>query len=134
MNRLLPALLTLLICPALAQAAQWTRVGAAGGGESYIDRSSMLKADKQWKVWSLVSYPAEQSTTDGTTFRSMKVLHLYSCAERTTTLLSQLYYSEPMGRGPVVQSFKYEKFNPEDIVPDSTADGALTLICKRKRK
>lgn len=135
MNRLLLMLLgagTLLACPAFAHAAQWTKVGSAGAGAAFIDKSSMLRSGKQWKVWSLVSYPSEQATDDGTSYRSTKALHLYSCAERTTVLQSQLYYSEPMGRGAVVQSFKYEKFNPEDIVPDSVSDGALKVICKRK--
>ena len=131
MNKLL---LALMMCPLLAHGAQWTRVGAAGAAEAYLDKSSILKSDKNWKVWSMVSYATEQSTPEGTPYRSMKALHLYSCAERTTTLQSQLYYSEPMGRGPVLQSFKYERFNPEDIVPDSVSDGALQLICKGKGK
>jgi len=131
MNKLL---LALLLCPLMAHAAQWTRIGPAGGGESYIDKGSIIKSDKSWKVWSLVSYPSEQTTQDGTVYRSLKALHLYSCGERTTTLLSQVYYAEPMGKGPVIQSIKYEKFNPEDIVPDSVSDGALQLICKGKKK
>ena len=131
----LPTLaLCALMCPLLAQAAQWTRVGAGGGSESYIDKSSIIRSDKNYKVWSLVSYAGEQNTQDGVAYRSMKALHLYSCAERTTTLLSQVYYSQAMGKGPILQSFKYEKFNPEDIVPDSVADGALQVICKRPRK
>ena len=125
------ALMGVALCPVLAQGAQWVRVGSGGGSESYIDKSSILRVDKNYKVWSLVSYAGEQMTQDGTTYRSMKALHVYSCAERTTTLQSQVYYSEAMGKGPVVQSLKYERFNPEDIVPDSVADGALQMICKR---
>jgi opacity protein-like surface antigen len=140
MNKLL---LACLMLPALAtppaQAAQWVRIpaGAASlagtGGQSYIDKSSIIRSDKSYKVWSLLSYAKEQSTPEGTPYLSMKALHLYSCAQRTTTLLSQVYYAETMGKGPVSQSFKYEKFAPEDIVPDSVADGALQVICRRKK-
>lgn len=128
-------LLAGLMLPVLAQAAQWVKVpgGAGAGSQSYIDRSSIIRSDKSYKVWSLVSYAKEQATPEGTPYLSMKALHLYSCADRTTTLLSQVYYAEAMGKGPVSQSFKYEKFAPEDIVPDSVADGALQVICKRRK-
>lgn len=132
-------LLACLMVPVLgtlpARAAQWVKVpqGSSAGSQSYIDRSSIIRSDKSYKVWSLVSYAKEQSTPEGTPYLSMKALHLYACAERTTTLLSQVYYAEAMGKGPVSQSFKYEKFAPEDIVPDSVADGALQVICKRRK-
>ncbi len=126
-------LFVFLMVPLLASAAQWVKVGSAPGSESFIDKSSIIRSDKSYKVWSLVSYASPQATQDGTPYLSMKALHLYSCGERTTTLLSQVYYSEPKGKGPVMQQFKYEKFSPEDIIPDSVADGALQVICKRKR-
>lgn len=124
------ALLLALLLPPQAQAAQWVKVGTDGASVSYIDKSSMLKSGKDHKVWSLVSYGAEQTGQDGTTYQSMKALNLYSCANRTTTLLSQVYYPEEMGKGAPVQRFKYEKFTPEDIVPDSAADSALQYLCK----
>lgn len=128
-------LLACLMAPLLAQAAQWVKVpvGSSAGSQSYIDRSSIIRSDKSYKVWSLVSYAKEQATPEGTPYLSMKALHLYSCADRTTTLLSQVYYAEAMGKGPVSQSFKYEKFAPDDIVPDSVSDGALQVICKRRK-
>lgn len=131
MNKLL---LAMLMSPLLAHAAQWTKVGSDSASLSYIDKGSIIKSDKSYKVWSLVSYGAEQTTQDGMAYRSMKALHLYSCAERTTTLQGQVFYGEPMGKGPIVQNFKYEKFNPEDIVPDSVSDGALQVICKGRKK
>ncbi|HEX8614291.1 MAG TPA: surface-adhesin E family protein [Telluria sp.] len=132
---LLACVMAALSAPLLAQAAQWVKVpvGSSAGSQSYIDRSSMIRNGKSYKVWSLASYAKEQATPEGTPYLSMKALHLYSCADRTTTLLSQVYYAEPMGKGPVSQSFKYEKFAPEDIVPDSVADGALQVICKRRK-
>lgn len=118
--------------PLAAQAAQWAKVNSAGGADSYVDKSSMIKVDKNWKAWSLVSYSTEQTTAEGTAYMSVKALKLYVCAERTATLLNQVYYAEPMGKGSVVQSFRYEKFTPDDIVPDSAEDGAFQLLCKGK--
>ena len=119
--------------PLAAQAAQWAKVNSAGGADSYVDKSSMIKVDKSWKAWTLISYAGPQTNADGTVYSSVKALKLYACAERTATLLSQVYYAEPMGKGAMVQSYKYEKFAPDDIVPDSAEDGALLLICKGKK-
>ncbi len=127
-------LLTCLLSPLMAHAAQWVAVGADSYSKSYIDKDSVIKGEAGHKAWSLVSYGAEQATQDGVPYRSMKTLHVYSCKDRTTTLLSQVYYTEAMGKGPVAQSFKYEKFLPEDIIPDSTAEGALQTICKPGKK
>jgi hypothetical protein len=127
-------LLACLMAPLLAHAAQWSEVGSDNFSKSYIDKSSIMKSDAGQKAWSLVSYGAEQATQDGVPYRSMKALHVYSCKDRTTTLLSHVYYTEAMGKGPVAQSFKYEKFLPEDVIPDSTAEGALQTICKPGKK
>ena len=126
-------LLACLALPLLAHGAQWVKVGSGAGSTSYIDKASILKSDKSYKVWSLVTYEKQQQAQDGTLHRSMKALNLYSCAERTTTLQSEVFYAEAMGKGLIVNSLKYEKFAPEDVIPDSAADGALQAICKRKK-
>ena len=123
-----------LMFPMLAHAAKWIPVGAQGDSKSFIDKSSMVKTDAGYKAWSLVSHAKAQATQDGVAYLSMKALHVYSCAERSTTLLSQVFYGEAMGRGPVAQNLKFEKFSPEDIVPDSVQDGALAAICKGRKK
>lgn len=127
-----PGLLAIILMLAAgwAQAAQWARVGGGGGNAFYIDKASIIKLDKTRKVWSMQSYAKPQSTPEGKPYRSVKALHLYSCEQRTTTLLSQVFYPEAMGKGEPVENYKYEKFNPEDIVPDSPFDNALAAACK----
>jgi len=120
----------LMLAAGLAQAAQWARVGGGGGNAFYIDKASIIKQDKTRKVWSMQSYAKPQSTPEGKPYRSVKALHLYSCEQRTTTLLSQVFYPEAMGKGEPVENYKYEKFSPEDIVPDSPFDSALAAACK----
>jgi hypothetical protein len=144
MTRLLPpALRPLLVLPLLLTAplapaaAQWVKVGSASGSTSYLDKASIRRAQAGQgdgvRAVSLVSFDAIQSTPDGTRYRSMKAQHLYACDSRSTTLLSQSYYPEPMGKGPVGQSFKYEKFAPEPVAAGSAAEGALRIICRDKR-
>ena len=112
------------------QAAQWAKVGGGAGSVVYIDKASIITADKTRKVWSLKSYARAQKTPEGKPYRSVKALHLYSCEDRTTVLLSQVFYPEAMGKGEPVENYKYEKFSPEDIVPDSPFDNALAAACK----
>jgi hypothetical protein len=120
----------LMLAAGWAQAAQWARVGGGSGNSFYIDKGSIIKLDKTRKVWSMHSYAKAQATPEGKPYRSLKALHLYSCEERTTTLLSQVFYPEAMGKGEPVENYKYEKFSPEDIVPDSPFDNALAAVCK----
>ena len=123
------AIILILMCSG-AQAAQWAKVKGDGGGVFYIDKASIIKADKTRKVWSMRSFSKPQTTPEGKPYRSVKALHLYSCEDRTTVLLSQVFYPEAMGKGEPVENYKYEKFNPEDIVPDSPFDNALAAVCK----
>ncbi|MBV6321339.1 surface-adhesin E family protein [Duganella violaceipulchra] len=122
--------ITLILMCGWAHAAQWAKVKGDGAGVFYIDKASIIKADKTRKVWSMRSYGKPQTTPEGKPYRSVKALHLYSCEDRTTVLLSQVFYPEAMGKGEPVENYKYEKFNPEDIVPDSPFDNALSVVCK----
>jgi hypothetical protein len=124
-------ILILLLTPMMAYAAKWTKVGTGPGSVYYIDKSSVIKSGTGQKAWSLVSYAKDQSTADGKSYSSVKALHLYSCEERTTTLLSEVFYPDSMGKGATVQTFKYEKFSAEDIIPDSSTDIALGVVCKK---
>ena len=123
------AIILILMC-SWAHAAQWARVKGDGDGVFYIDKASIIKADKTRKVWSMRSFGKAQTTPEGKPYRSVKALHLYSCEDRTTVLLSQVFYPEAMGKGEPVENYKYEKFNPEDIVPDSPFDNALSVLCR----
>jgi hypothetical protein len=124
-------ILVLLLTPLLAQAAKWSKLGAGAETSTYIDKGSITKSGAGQKAWSLVSFSSEQATQDGKPYKAIKALHLYSCEERTVTLLSEVFYADAMGKGEPVQSLKYEKFLPEDIVPDSVPDAALTVVCKK---
>ena len=90
----------------------------------------MIKKDKTRKVWSLHSFARAQNSPEGKPYKSVKALHLYSCEDRTTVLLSQVFYPEAMGKGEALETYKYEKFTAEDIVPDSPYDNALAIVCK----
>ncbi|MYM24034.1 hypothetical protein GTP46_15390 [Duganella sp. FT135W] len=122
--------MSLILAAGAAQAAQWMKVGGSSGNVFYIDKASVIKTEKTRKAWSMQSYARAQKTPEGKLYRSVKMLHVYACEDHTTTLLAQVYYPEAMGKGEPVENYKFEKFNPEDIVPDSPFDNALEAACK----
>lgn len=122
-------LVLLALLAAQAHAASWVRVGRAGGNDFYVDKGSITQVDKQKKAWTMQSFKSEQTVRDGPKYMSVKALHLYSCDERTSTLQTQVFYEGGMGKGNIVLNFKYEKYNPEDIVPDSNSENAFKLVC-----
>jgi hypothetical protein len=134
MKRLSPAVVLTLLASAALAAPQWVKVGSAGGSDTYLDKASIARQGDDHRAWSLVSFDTIQSTPDGTRYRSVKAQHLYSCARRTTTLLAQSYHPAPMGKGPVLQGFKYEKFAPEEVADGSAAAAALALICRNGKR
>lgn len=122
--------IALLLAAGWAQGAQWVRSGGSKSASYYIDKSSVIKTDKTRKVWSMQSYAKPQTTPEGHVYRSVKMLHVYACEDHTSTLMAQIYYPEAMGRGEPVENYKFEKFTPEDVVPDSPFDSALEAACK----
>ena len=128
---LILAALMLAAAPGWVQAAQWSKVGGGKGEAFYIDKASVVKKDKTRKVWSMHSYAKPQTTPEGKPYRSVKAQHLYACDERTMVMLSQVFYPETMARGEPLETYKYEKFSPEDVAADSAFAKALAKVCKR---
>jgi hypothetical protein len=120
----------LILAAGWAQAAQWVKVGGGKTVTYYMDKASIIKTDKTRKVWSMQNYTRMQKTPESKLYRSVKMLHIYGCEDHTTTLLAQVYYPDAMGKGEPVENYKFEKFSPEDIVPDSAFDSTLAAACK----
>jgi hypothetical protein len=126
----LACLAALLASP--VHAAKWVKVGSVDGADTYVDRAGIRPVKDQYKAWTLVSHASEQVTADGMRYRSLKALHQFSCHDRTVALLSQTYYPQPMGKGPMLQHIRYEKFAAEAIPSGSPSESALKLVCAAK--
>ncbi len=125
------ALLTGLLCalPLLASAAPWTKAGGAKDSTVYLDKASIKRLDTGRKAWTLESFKKPQSAPDGKQYLSVRAQQLYDCEQRTVTLQAQLFYPEPMGKGEIVGSYKFEAFDAEPVAPGSRYDGAFKLVC-----
>jgi len=127
------AIVAVLLCGATlqAQAAPWTKARTDKDGTLYVDKASVRKLDGGRKAWTLESFRKPQSAPDGKLYLSVRAQQLYDCDAHTVTLQSQLFYPEPMAKGEIVGSYKFEAFDAETIEPGSRYDGAFKLICGR---
>jgi hypothetical protein len=133
MRRLAAFLLSLLCLPLAAQAAPWTKARTDKDGTLYVDKASIRKVEAGRKAWTLESFRKPQSAPDGKQYLSVRAQQLYDCEARTVTLQSQLFYPEPMAKGEIVGTYKFEAFDAEAVEPGSRYDGAMKLICGRAR-
>jgi hypothetical protein len=137
-GKMLVTMLLLAAWPA-SRASDWVQVGPAASifeedtvaAKYFVDKSSIVQSGALYKAWSLTSFARERTLDDGSPYLSVKTLNLYSCQEHTTTLRSNVYYADSMGKSAPVRSVRYEKFAPEDIVPDNAADHALRIVCAK---
>lgn len=131
-TRLLLLLLTVWCAAAqAAKPARWAPV--RGGAGYYLDQASVTRVDQARLAWTMQSFQQPRSTPEGKPYRSVTALHLYACDARTTTLEAQVFYPEPMGKGEPVENYKYEKYSPEQITPDSPYQPILRRVCKPAR-
>lgn len=122
-----------------ARLAQWSKLASNGAGTLYIDKASVARqkaggdspGDAR-KAWTLVSYNKPQTSADGKTYRSLKAQYLYSCKDRSVTLLAQTFYPATMARGEAVGNFKYEQYDAEIPAAGSHTDSAHKYVCRRK--
>ncbi len=131
----LTALLLAVLLPAHSpsRAAPLRKLGGDKESSLYLDRASIQRSKDGRKAWLLQSFRKTQTAPDGKSYRSVRQQHLYSCEERSITLLSQLYYAEPMARGEALASYKYEAFDAERVEKGSQYERALKAVCARKR-
>ncbi|AKU24211.1 hypothetical protein MJ904_00520 [Massilia sp. MB5] len=126
-------LLLAALLPAAAQAAPLRKLGSDKESTLYLERGSIQRGKDGRKAWLLQSYRQAQTAPDGKIYRSLKQQHLYSCEDRSITLVSQLYYAEPMARGEALATYKYESYDAEPVEKGSRYERALKAVCARKR-
>jgi hypothetical protein len=128
-------LLAVLLCavPLGVVAAPWTKAGASKDSTLYLDKASIKRLDAGRRAWTLESFKKPQSAPDGRQYLSVRAQQLYDCEQRTVTLESQVFYPEPMGKGEIVGSYKYEAFDAEAVAPDSRYDGAFRQVCASRK-
>lgn len=133
--RTLPCALLLAmaaILPAMAAAAEWTRVGRGANPETYVDLRTVKDGPDGRSAWTLRNYRKAQTAPDGKPYRSVRTQYLYACNDHSATLQAQAFYPETMGKGEAVGNFKYEQYDAEKIAAGSAMDSVSKRICRKK--
>src|SRR5438093_1366276 len=129
MRKIIAAALGILISNS-ALAATWYNLPGAAGLVVQIDLESIAPAgDGLIKAWVTHSFVEWQSTRNYPIiqYKSALQLDVYNCAERSSDILQEVFYSDEMRGGNVVRSNSYPRksLNLTDVVPDSVGEGAL---------
>ena len=140
--RTLPALILIsTLLSSSAHAADWHPLIGAEGLDIHIDLDSVVPtAPGLLKGWVLHTYAESKKSTIYPLFEYKTVIQLYyfNCAERTSGVAQETFYSDDARQIPV-KSNSYSRKNLilDDVVPGSVGEGALEFACawsKRAKK
>ncbi|WP_155419301.1 surface-adhesin E family protein [Chromobacterium subtsugae] len=119
-----------LIFPLCSSAANWESVlGMADDGVAYLDSSSVSRHGSNVKFWVKVSYPLPHPSKacPGQLYVNHSELMIINCADKT---IGTSQFNQNALDGNVVCSFKYNRIDMEDIVPESLGDKLKDIACK----
>jgi hypothetical protein len=119
---ILIGLLGLLSAPTPALAADWVSLGPDDEMEVFYDRGSITSNGDIRKIW--MKYVSKQASPKAIQQSIDRVEFLCSARQMRTT--SSTYYKAD---GAVEQSENTPDAPMADIIPDSTADNVLVLVC-----
>ena len=109
--------------------AEWDKVFAAGSNsfDVYLNPDTIRKSSNNVKMWVLYDNKWARGNA-GKKYMSTKLQNEYNCKEERIRTIYQIHYSENMGSGEVVFTFKKpNEWTP--ITPDSVDEGVWKIAC-----
>ena len=132
MNYLLGTLLFLFTVSS-AVAEQWTQIDVNDGVESnpnytlYADLDTVMQANGEAKMWTLIDYTTEQEAA-GALYLSKMVRYEYDCNGRHFRVLAYKLFSWNMGQGELIRAYNQPQ-QWEKIEPDSRVESEWRIAC-----
>jgi len=115
-----------------SHAAEWTGVGGTENQNFYADLTTVRKAGKGVRMWSMLDLK-EADTAAGKPYLSMKMLNEFDCMGEQYRFLSSSDYTGNMGNGEVVyQNSTASEWNP--IPPTSAVKTLWKVACGKWRQ
>ncbi|HDR9288095.1 TPA: hypothetical protein QDB46_003226 [Burkholderia multivorans] len=123
-----------------ANASDWQLLDSDQTGTAvYIDAASTVYYGTKAKAWSMYNLPNGQvvaGTYPPKTARSLKILNVYDCAQRTSAIAQSVILDGENGYGNVITSNVIPPSRMEfaDPVPDSLGATVMARVCARQPK
>jgi len=130
MKRLL--LLSALLLPGTAPAADWVAIARLPDVSIEFDKDSAVRDGEVARAWDRATHSAEQGGpgSGDVAFRIAKTLVRYDCVRRTVVPLVRVF---ARADGVEIQRLYLEGAElPQPVVPDTPREGMLALACKAR--
>ena len=97
-------LMSLWLCGAWAQAAQWSSAGLHDLGIYYYDSSTIEHQGDRHRAWTMLDYREPQKNKQGQSFKSTRAQMEFDCKDKRVRALTVSFHSGPRLTGEVLAS------------------------------
>lgn len=108
--------------------AEWVEVYMFEGMTTYVDPSTIRKADSRVKMWGMYDLETADELSVGR-YMSSKIQVEYDCTEEQSRILAYSYHSGKMGIGKVVLSSDTPQQKWTPVFPGSTGQAMWEIAC-----
>ena len=110
--------------------AKWVLVGTNEDNDIYVKTDSIKRIGHMVTYWETLDYKSTQKV-DEKEYYSLKMKNETNCNSEENKTLFMAVYSEPMGSGKIVDSWKPDN-GFRIIIPDSLAYTVFKFVCGKK--
>jgi hypothetical protein len=96
--------MSLWLCGAWAQAAQWSSAGLHDLGIYYYDSSTIEHQGDRHRAWTMLDYREPHKNKQGQSFKSTRAQMEFDCKDKRVRALTVSFHSGPRLTGEVLAS------------------------------
>jgi hypothetical protein len=126
-------LIAAFFIPVVANAAQWVEISNGSTAVVRVDTQSVVSLNGTTKkAWLEFVYPQARQTDSGKWYKKALTQLAFDCSKRATAALQDVLYESSAGNVVESSSIPKNQILFIDVVPESFAEEALNLVCKKK--
>ena len=121
-------------CVPLTRDSRWIEIARSESATAFVDSKTINRTKGKVKVWVKWQYPAPIPTSinvDRKTFQSEKRLTIFDCANRASTTIQALRYSDADTAGQIVEETSTLEAAAffKDVAPETIGESILDFAC-----
>ena len=124
-------LFLVLIFTTLNVYAKWVLVGTSEDADIYVKTDTIKRKGHIVTYWETFEYKSAQKVGEKE-YSSLKIKNETNCNTEENKTLFMAVYSESMGSGKVIDTWKTDKEVFREIIPDSLAHLVFQFLCSKK--